>query len=143
MSRSAFAIALCLALAAASSASAAILPLRLFTVDGTWDCKDAAGTRVGAIVVADTTYAFVKPDGKVAGYGKLDLIDGDFDLLKYTVMSGHLKDEMKVLGLTTRGPKNDKENFNGELHLNGVIGFDGKQDWDCVRRGGRANQPPG
>lgn len=142
MSRTVFATALCLALVAVSPASAAKLPLRFVTADGTWDCKDETGARVGAIVVADTTYAFIKTDGTMAGYGTIRLVDGDFDLLKFTTMSGYLKDEMKVLGLTMRGPKNDPENFNGEIYLNGVLGFDGTHDWDCARRGGRGNEPP-
>jgi hypothetical protein len=142
MSRNTFALASCLILAVASPASAAVLSLRFVTADGTWDCKDATGARVGALVVADTTYAFLSTEGKVAGYGTIRLVDGDFHLPKYTVMSGHLKDEKKVFGLTMRGPKEDVENFNGEIYLHAILGFDGKQDWDCERRGGRANQPP-
>ncbi|HVY18792.1 MAG TPA: hypothetical protein VHA70_01760 [Bauldia sp.] len=142
MSRSSLAIVLCFTLGSVVPSSAATPPLRFFTADGTWDCKDPAGAVRGTIIVADTSYAFVTTEGKVAGYGTIRAVDGDFDLPKFTVMSGHLKDEMKVVGLTARGPEGDRENMSGELFLNGVVGFDGKDDWHCTRRGGRANAPP-
>lgn len=143
MSRYAPAIAMCMALSAALPAlSAEQLPLRFFTVDGTWDCKDEVHASTGTIVLADTAYAFIKTDGTLGGYGKFSPIDGDFHFPKFVVTSGHLKEEMKVIGLAVRGPANDPESLNSELYLFGVVGFDGKQHWDCVRRGGRANQPP-
>ena len=142
MSRYASAIALCLAFAAVSPSSAAVPPLRFFTVDGTWDCKDDAGARTGTIVLVETAHAFVKTDGTLGGYGKFSQIDGDFHFPKFVVTSGYLKDEMKVIGLSIRGPADDPEDLNGELYLHGVVGFDAKHYWDCVRRGGRANAPP-
>jgi hypothetical protein len=141
MSRCALAIAVCLAVAAVS-ASAAYLPARLFTVDGTWDCKDERRASTGTVVLADTAYAFIKTDGTLGGYGKISRIDGDFHFPKFVVTSGLLKDEMKAIGLAIHGPENDPENLNGELFLFVVVGFDNKQHWDCVRRGGRANAPP-
>ena len=144
MSRYASAIALCLAVAAVLPSSAAkYLPARLFTVDGTWDCKDETRASIGTVVLAaDTAYAFIKTDGTLGGYGEVSRIDGDFHFPKFVVTSGILKDEMKAIGLAVHGPENDPENFNGELFLFVVVGFENKQHWDCVRRGGRANAPP-
>jgi hypothetical protein len=142
MSRYASALAACFTLAAVSSVSAEQLDVRFVTVDGTWDCKDDAGVRTGTVVLADTAHAFIKTDGKLGGYGKFSAIDGDFHFPKFVVTTGYLKDEMKVIGLSIRGPANDPENLNGELFLFGVVGIDGKHHWDCVRRGGRANAPP-
>ena len=93
-------------------------------------------------MLADRAYAFIKIDGQLGGYGKFSNIDGDFDFPKFVVTSGFLKDEMKLIGLAMRGPPDDPEDQNGEFYLFGVVGFDGKQHWDCERRGGRANTPP-
>lgn len=142
MSRCALAIAVCLSVAAVSASAAKQLPLRFFTLDGTWDCKDDAGARSGTIVLVETAYAFIKTDGKLGGYGKINNIDGDFDFPKFVVTSGYLKEEMKVIGLSMRGPPDDPEDQNGEFYLFGVVGFDGKHQWWCTRRGGRANAPP-
>jgi hypothetical protein len=97
---------------------------------------------VGTIVLADTSHAFITTEGKLGGYGKFSNIEGDFHFPKFVVTSGYLKDEMKVIGLSIRGPETDPENFNGELYLFAVVGFDAKQHWYCTRRGGRANLPP-
>ncbi|HVY18793.1 MAG TPA: hypothetical protein VHA70_01765 [Bauldia sp.] len=118
------------------------MPLRFVTADGTWDCTDATGAHAGVIVVAETTYAFIQPDGHVAGYGKLRLMTWDTTIPKFVVMSGYLKDAFTAYGLTMRGPKLDRDNLSGPLYLNLVLGGDGSRDWDCVRRGGRANEPP-
>jgi hypothetical protein len=144
MSRSILAVALCVAAVslAASASPAKVLPLRFVTYDGTWDCEDAVQTQVGALVVADKTYAFIQPDGKLGGYGQLSLIDGDFHLPKYLVASGYLKDDMKIIGLAMRGPKDNYEYIDGELYVFGVVGPDDKQGWYCTRRGGRANAAP-
>lgn len=142
MSRPALATALCLLIAGVAPASSAVPALRFFTPDGTWDCKNEAGARSGTIVLADTAYAFLTTDGKLKGYGKISPIDGDFHLPKFVVPGGPLKDEMKVIGLAVHGPEKDPENFNGELYLYVVVGFENKQHWDCVRRGGRTNLPP-
>lgn len=136
MTRSAFAIALCLALAAVSPSLAAQLPARFATADGAWDCKDEVGTSTGTVVVAETTYAFIKTDGKLGGYGKLNLIQTDdgLDLPTFVVTDGYLKDELSAVGLHMRGPIDDPWRLTGELYLNGVFGTDGKHYWDCVRR---------
>jgi hypothetical protein len=142
MSRYASAIAVGLAVAALSPALAAQLDVRFVTADGTWDCKDETGVRTGTIVLADTAHAFIKTDGKLGGYGKFAQIDGDFHFPKFVVTTGYLKDELKVIGLSIRGPANDPENLDSEVFLHAVVGFDAKHYWDCVRRGGRANAPP-
>lgn len=142
MSQSALAIALCLTVAAVSSSSAEYLDVRYITADGTWDCKDGTGVRVGTVVLADTAYAFINTDGKLGGYGKFANIDGDFHFPKYVVTSGFMKDELDVIGLSIRGPADNPEDLNSEVYLHGIVGIDGKQYWDCVRRGGRANLPP-
>lgn len=50
-----------------SSAMSKELPLYQVTADGTWDCKDPAGTNMGTIVVAEKTYAYIKTDGRLGG----------------------------------------------------------------------------
>ena len=141
MSRSALALAACLSIVA-GSASAAQPPLRFFTPDGTWDCKDDAGTRTGTIVWVEEAYAFIKTDGTLGGYGKISDMEGDFHLPKFIVTSGYLKDEMKAIGTAFHGPHDDPEDLNNEFYLFIVVGLDGKQHWDCTRRGGRANATP-
>lgn len=116
------------------SALSAGLPLRFITADGTWDCKDQKGTSTGAVVVAETTYAFIKTDGKLGGYGKLSPITVDVMLPTFGMVSGHMKDELGSLGLHMRGPREDPWNVSGDLFLNVVMTVDGTQDWDCVRR---------
>lgn len=134
LTRWAGAVAVCAAVVAVSPASARDIPLRDVTADGTWDCRDETGKAVGVVVVAETTYAYIKPDGILGGYGKLYLIAEDMTTPKFVVMSGYLKDELGSYGLTMRGPVGDIENVSGELYLNGVFGSDGKHYWDCARR---------
>jgi hypothetical protein len=134
MSRFAFVVPLCAALSAVSSSLAQDIPLRFVTADGTWDCKDQTGATTGAVVVAETTYAFIKPDGKLGGYGKLFPMTEDVMLPTFGIVSGHMKDELGSLGLHMRGPREDPWNVSGDLYLNVVMTPDGKQDWDCLRR---------
>ena len=104
-------------------------------MDGTWDCKDETRASIGTVVLAaDTAYAFIKTDGTLGGYGNVSRIDGDYHFPKFVVTSGIFEDEMKAIGLAVHGPENDPENFNGELFLYVVVGFENKQHWDCVRR---------
>jgi hypothetical protein len=106
------------------------------TADGTWDCVDNSGATVGAVVVAETTYAFLRPDGILGGYGKLwSLADGP-RVPTFVVMDGYLKDELGVHGAAMGGPKDDNQNYAGELFLRLVITEDNKIE--CARR-----QPPG
>ena len=102
------------------------------TADGTWDCVDNAGAIAGVVVVADTTYAFLKPDGILGGYGKLwSLADGP-RVPTFVVVDGYLKDELGVHGAAMGGPKADNQNYAGELFLRLVITDENKIE--CARR---------
>ena len=141
MSRYASAIAICLAVLPVSAVSAE-LPLRFVTADGTWDCKDPKGASAGTVVLVEKSYAFIKTDGKLGGYGKLFLIADDLDLPVFAMLSGYMKDELHSSGLAMRGPRdNPHKIISGELYLNVVLSTDGKDDWDCTRRGGRGSTP--
>ncbi|MEJ0012527.1 MAG: hypothetical protein WDM94_07860 [Bauldia sp.] len=138
MTRYASAIAMCVALLGVSPASSAVR-LADVTADGHWDCKDPNGAGVGAVVLADKSYAFIKADGKLAGYGKLFLIRENFDLPHFAILDGHLKDEVHALGIGMRGPRGHQHDLSGDLFVNIILSADGqgKDDWECVRRGGR------
>ena len=132
MSRYASAIAICLALLAAEPSVAAITGV---TADGTWDCKDPKGMNAGTIVLADTAYAFINPDGKLGGYGKMFQMGVEqYDLPGFVLLDGPLKDDVHSVGLGMRGPKANPHDLDGELYLNVVLSAGGKDDWDCTRR---------
>ena len=135
MSRYVSAIAICLALLAAEPSVAAITGV---TADGTWDCKDSKGANAGTVVLADKTYAFIKPDGKLGGYGKVFQIGIEqFELPHFAFLGGGpLTDDVHSLGLGMRGPRANPHDLDGELFLNVILSADGdgKDDWDCVRR---------
>ncbi len=118
------------------SASSGQLPLRDVTGDGMWDCKDSKGEYAGSVVLAETTYAYIKPDGRVGGYGKVYIITEGLDLPLYAMVSGYFKDQMRSQGFGMRGPKANPHKLDGELFLNVILspGGDGALDWDCVRR---------
>jgi hypothetical protein len=133
VSRSAFAIALLTVALSVSSAVAKDLPLRFVTADGAWDCMDAGGAAVGTIVVAEKTYAFLKPDGILAGYGKLHLVGAEqYDLPHYVILDGYLKEELGFSGTTMRGPRDDYENYSKGIFL--VLIKPDFTDADCTRR---------
>jgi hypothetical protein len=119
-----------------SLAAADNLPLRDVTADGTWDCKDDKGAVMGAVAVAEKTYAFITPDGRRAGHGKLFQIVEGLDLPTFAILDGYLKDERGSSGFAMRGPKSNPHDYSGELYLNVILspGGGGKLDWDCVRR---------
>jgi hypothetical protein len=118
------------------AASAQAIPLRDVTADGTWDCKDSKGANVGAIALAEKTYAFIKPDGRVAGYGKLFIITEGYDLPHFAMVSGYLKEQLGSQGFGMRGPVKTPHDLSGEIYLNVILSpsGDGAQDWDCIRR---------
>lgn len=133
--RSALAVALCLALLSPTPSSAK-LRLDQITADGTWDCRDPGGKAAGAIVLAEKTYAFIKTDGKLGGYGDLFLIRENFDLPHFAVINGYLKDEVGSLGIGMRGPKENNHDLSGEIYLTVILSSSGagELDWECVRR---------
>jgi hypothetical protein len=129
----AFAIAFCMAAGASPALAAEPLPLRFITADGTWDCKDIDGANTGSVVVADKTYAFIKTDGKLGGYGSLHLIDTDTGTPKFVVASGYMKDELGAFGASLTGPRGDTENWS-TLYLYLALSPDRDKNWYCERR---------
>jgi hypothetical protein len=124
-----FTTAACLALLAPTASSAGI---RGVTADGTWDCPDSSGTYLGAIVLADETYAFIKPDGLFGSYGTLFRNSADLDLPAFSVVDGDLKDVLGAPALALLGPRENTLDFTGELFLYLVI--DDVTSFQCVRR---------
>ena len=111
--------AICSALLAATPLNAGIA---FVTADGTWDCKDDAGAGVAAVVVADTRYALMGPDGNATGYGDLKQVaQADVDLPTFVVLGGPLKDQIGAIAMTMRGPRGNKEDTSGDLFLNLII----------------------
>ena len=102
------------------------------TADGTWDCEDGAGTGIGAVVIANETYAFVMPAGPLGGYGQLHGLTDGPRVPTFVVMDGYLKDELGVHGASMGGPKGDDQNYAGELFLRLVITDENKLE--CTRR---------
>jgi hypothetical protein len=93
------------------------------TADGTWDCKDDAGTAIVTVVVADTTYAVLTPDGARATYGTLHALGNEIvDTPYFIVPSGFLKDALKVQGVTMQGPIGHSEDLSGEVYLVMILG---------------------
>ena len=106
------------------------------TADGTWDCRDEAGTATGSVVLAETSYAYLSVDGKLKGYGELYAITagGEIDLPQFAMLSGYMKTELGSSGFGMRGPRDNPFDYSGELYLNVVFSEDGKQYWNCVLR---------
>lgn len=136
MFRFAFALALCVGLLPMAASSAEKLRLGDVVPDGAWDCTDPQGTYTGAIVIADVSYAFIRADGRLGGYGALFRLTDNFDLPHFAVISGYLKDELHSLGIGMRGPRDNPHDLSGEIHVNLILSADGagKDDWDCERR---------
>ncbi|RYE09957.1 MAG: hypothetical protein EOP22_06805 [Hyphomicrobiales bacterium] len=134
MSRYALAAALCLGLLTGTPATA--LRLDEITADGAWDCKDPGGGVAGTLVLAEKTYAFIKTDGRLGGYGKLFLIRENFDLPHFAIIDGYLKDELKSQGIGMRGPRDNPHELRGQIFVNLIFSADGAGalDWECVRR---------
>ena len=102
-------IALCLVLLPQAWALAETLPYYEVTANGTWDCQDPAGSYTGTVVLAEDTYAFLKGDGRLSGYGKLHLLSFDTYLPNFAIISGPLKEEFgaeewawRAQGMTTK-----------------------------------------
>lgn len=71
--------------------------------DGTWDCSDKNGDHLGTVVIADLSYAFIDPEGKIGNYGKLNRDDW-LDKPAYFILGGALKDRFGAVGMSLRGP---------------------------------------
>lgn len=114
----AFAAALAAAaLSFSTTVAAKNLPYYEVTINGTWDCRDPAGTFMGTLVLADESYAFMKTDGRLHGYGKLKLLSFDTHLPNFASLSGPLKDEFGAGGGGMAGPREDFEEISGELFV--------------------------
>lgn len=101
--------------------------------DGTWDCNDAQGDYLGAIVVADLNYAFIGPDGTIGTYGKLNKDDW-VDAPGFIILSGEVKDKFGGIGMYVKGPLDNPEDYtdHAKLRLQVVITADTKLQ--CARR---------
>ena len=106
--------------------------------DGTWDCNDASGTYLGAIVVAELSYAFISPDGAVGSYGKLNKDEDWADLPAFVVIGGELKNRFGVVGIVMNGPVDNPMDYSDpdKLVLKAVI--TDKNLFFCDRRKGPA-----
>jgi len=102
------------------------------TGDGTWDCRADDGTDLGAVVVVDTAYAHLKPDGTLNAYGKLYIMTEDVDLPHYIVVSGPLKDEFSIQAASLQGPADHPHALDGELFL--ALVADPEHIIYCTRR---------
>lgn len=130
----------CLAVLAAATVLPAIpalaegLSLRDVTMNGTWDCRDPGGTFKGTIVVAQETYAWLQTDGRLGGYGTLKILGFDTDLPTFALLSGPLKDDVGAGGGGVAGPRENFEDFSGELFLTLAVTTDRKDAWYCTGR---------
>lgn len=90
------------------------------TADGAWDWRGRGENRV--LVIADKTYAFVKPGGRVRGYGKLIQVGyAEYDLPHFVVIDGYLKEEIGAVGIALKGPRRNGHDLAGELLLALII----------------------
>ena len=124
-----FTTALCLTLLAPTASSAGIFGV---TAEGTWDCMDNSGAYLGAIVLADETYAFIKADGLFGSYGKLFKMIENTHLPQFAVVNGYLKDELGAPALALLGPREDIHDMTGELYL--FIAITEDEQFECLRR---------
>lgn len=110
------------------------LPFFEQTANGTWDCRDPAGTFTGTVVLAEETYAYLKTDGTLGGYGKLRLLDADTHMPNFAVITGTLKDDFGSGAVGLTGPREDYEDISGELFLIIAVSADRNQSWYCTGR---------
>jgi hypothetical protein len=104
------------------AAAPALAKVAGVTADGTWDCADTAGAGIGTVVIANASYAFILPDGKVTPYGSLKTYGlAEQDLPAFVILDGYLKDEMAAVGLTMTGPPGNEHDLSGEHFLKLVI----------------------
>ena len=105
--------------------------------DGTWDCSDAQGDYLGAIVVADLSYAFISPDGKVGTYGKLNKDDW-VDAPGFIVLSGEVRDKFGGIGMYVKGPLGNPEDYTDHAKLRLQVVITADTMLQCARRNGPA-----
>ncbi len=110
------------------------LPYYDVTANGTWDCRDPAGKFMGTIVLAEETYAFMKTDGRLGGYGKVHLLSFDTQMPNFALISGPLKDDFGAGGVGLTGPRDNYEEISGELFLTVAVTTDRTQSWYCTGR---------
>lgn len=127
-------LAASLCIVPASNAAADRLPFYEVTANGSWDCRDPAGTLLGTVVLAEETYAFMHPDGRLGGYGKLRLLSFDTQVPNLAVLSGYLKERYNAGGMGITGPREDYEDISGELFLTVAVSTDRAESWYCKAR---------
>jgi hypothetical protein len=103
--------------------------------DGTWDCNDSSGNYLGAIVVADLSYAFVNPDATVGTYGKLNKDDWT-DAPAFFILTGELKDRFAAVGLSVKGPQGNPEDYTDRNKLLLQVVITAETKFFCSRRRG-------
>ncbi len=106
------------------------------TADGAWDCNDDAGNYLGAIVVADLSYAYIGPDGAVGTYGKLNV--DSYSETAFVLLGGALKEKFGAIGMSMTGPLGDPMDYSdwSKVILNVIITE--KNIFHCARRQGPA-----
>ena len=110
--------------------------LHLFA-DGTWDCRDSIGEYIGAVVVADLSYAFIGPDGAIGTYGKLNKDDW-VDAPGYIILSGEVKDKFGGVGMYVKGPLDNPEDYTDPSKLRLQVVITEETFLQCARRTGPA-----
>jgi hypothetical protein len=106
--------------------------------DGTWDCSDSGGTYLGAVVIADLSYAFIYPDRTVGAYGKLNKDDW-LDKPGFFILSGELKDKFGAVGMALRGPGENFEDLSDwSKNILQVVSTP-ESVFNCVQRRGPAS----
>ena len=110
--------------------------LHLFA-DGTWDCRDSIGEYIGAVVIADLSYAFIGPDDAIGTYGKLNKDDW-VDAPGFIILSGEVKDKFGGVGMYVRGPLDTPNDFKDHSKLRLQIVITEETYLQCARRTGPA-----
>lgn len=110
------------------------LPLYEVTANGAWDCRDPGGKFLGTMVIAEETYAWLKTDGRLGGYGKIKILAFDTHLPNFALLSGPLKDEFGAGGGGMAGPRDDFEDMSGELFLLIAVAPKREDNWYCTGR---------
>lgn len=105
--------------------------------DGTWDCSDSAGDYLGAIVIADLSYAFIYPDSKVGTYGKLNK-DTWVDAPGFFVLSGEVKEKFGGVGMNMLGPLGNPNDYTDWAKMRLQVVITAENLLQCYRRQGSA-----